>query len=82
MNGDGGSSAAALETVAMIEAAGGEAIANGANVAKMDEVEAMVAQAVEMGPSRYSWSTTPVSCGTKVLSKWAWTISSWLSMFI
>ena len=31
----------------MIEAAGGEAIANGANVAKMDEVEAMVAQAVE-----------------------------------
>ena len=47
VNGDGGSSAAALETVAMIEAAGGEAIANGANVAKMDEVEAMVAQAVE-----------------------------------
>jgi NAD(P)-dependent dehydrogenase (short-subunit alcohol dehydrogenase family) len=46
VNGDGGSSAAALETVAMIEAAGGEAIANGANVAKMDEVEAMVAQAV------------------------------------
>ena len=47
VNGDGGSSDAALETVAMIEAAGGEAIANGANVAKMDEVEAMVAQAVE-----------------------------------
>ena len=47
VNGDGVSSAAALETVAMIEAAGGEAIANGANVAKMDEVEAMVAEAVE-----------------------------------
>ncbi len=46
VNGDGGSSDAAMETVAMIEAAGGEAIANGANVAKMDEVEAMVAQAV------------------------------------
>ena len=46
-NGVGGSRDAALETVAMIEAAGGEAIANGANVAKMDEVEAMVAQAVE-----------------------------------
>ena len=46
VNGDGVSSAAALETVGMIEAAGGEAIANGANVAKMDEVEAMVAQAV------------------------------------
>lgn len=47
VNGVGGSSDAALETVAMIEAAGGEAIANGANVADMDEVEAMVAQAVE-----------------------------------
>jgi len=47
VNGVGGSSDAALETVAMIEAAGGEAIANGANVAKMDEVEDMVAQAVE-----------------------------------
>ena len=47
VNGVGGSSDAAMETVAMIEAAGGEAIANGANVAKMDEVEAMVTQAVE-----------------------------------
>jgi NAD(P)-dependent dehydrogenase (short-subunit alcohol dehydrogenase family) len=47
VNGVGGSSDAAMETVAMIQAAGGEAIANGANVAKMDEVEAMVAQAVE-----------------------------------
>jgi NAD(P)-dependent dehydrogenase (short-subunit alcohol dehydrogenase family) len=47
VSGDGISSAAALETVAMIEAAGGEAIANGGNVAKMDQVEAMVAQAVE-----------------------------------
>lgn len=47
VNGDGGSSAAALETVSMIEAAGGEAIANGANVAVMADVEAMVAQAVE-----------------------------------
>ena len=47
VNGVGGSSDAAMETVAMIEAAGGEAIANGANVAKMDEVETMVAQAVE-----------------------------------
>ena len=47
VNGEGGSSDAALETVAMIEAGGGEAIANGANVAKMNEVEAMVAQAVE-----------------------------------
>ena len=47
VSGDGVSSAAAMETVAMIEAAGGEAIANGGNVANMDQVEAMVAQAVE-----------------------------------
>ena len=47
VDGSGGSSAAALETVAMIEAAGGEAIANGANVANREEVDAMVAQAVE-----------------------------------
>jgi len=47
VNGVGGSSDAALETVAMIEAAGGEAIANGANVAVMDEVEAMIAQAMD-----------------------------------
>ncbi|MDG2501608.1 MAG: SDR family NAD(P)-dependent oxidoreductase [Porticoccaceae bacterium] len=47
VNGDGGSSAAALETVSMIEAAGGEAMANGANVAVMADVKAMVAQAVE-----------------------------------
>ena len=47
VDGSGGSSAAALETVAMIEAAGGEAIANGANVANKEEVDAMVAQAVE-----------------------------------
>ncbi|MGB0669424.1 MAG: SDR family NAD(P)-dependent oxidoreductase [Porticoccaceae bacterium] len=47
VNGVGGSSDAALETVAMIEAAGGEAIANGANVAVMNEVEAMIAQAMD-----------------------------------
>lgn len=47
VDGSGGSSAAALDTVAMIEAAGGEAIANGANVANREEVDAMVAQAVE-----------------------------------
>ena len=47
VDGSGGSSAAALETVAMIEAAGGEAIANGANVAVKEDVDAMVAQAVE-----------------------------------
>ena len=47
VDGNGGSSEAALDTVAMIEAAGGEAIANGANVANREEVDAMVAQAVE-----------------------------------
>lgn len=46
-DGTGGSSEAARNVVAEIEALGGEAIANGANVAKYDEVEAMVAQAKE-----------------------------------
>ncbi len=47
VDGSGGSSEAALAVVAEIEAAGGEAIANGANVAKYDEVEAMVQQAMD-----------------------------------
>jgi NAD(P)-dependent dehydrogenase (short-subunit alcohol dehydrogenase family) len=47
VDGSGGSSAAALAVVAEIEALGGEAIANGANVAKYDEVEAMVKQAMD-----------------------------------
>ena len=46
-DGTGGSSEAALAVVAEIEALGGEAIANGANVAKYDEVEAMVQQAMD-----------------------------------
>jgi len=45
-DGTGASSEAALAVVAEIEAAGGEAIANGANVAKYAEVEAMVQQAM------------------------------------
>lgn len=44
-DGSGGSSDAAKAVVAEIVAAGGEAIANGANVAKYDQVEAMVQQA-------------------------------------
>ncbi len=46
-DGTGASSEAALAVVAEIQAAGGEAIANGANVAKYDEVEAMVQQAMD-----------------------------------
>ncbi|ACT60509.1 SDR family NAD(P)-dependent oxidoreductase [Hirschia baltica] len=46
-DGTGGSLSAAEEVVKAIEAAGGEAIANGANVTKMDEVEAMVASAMD-----------------------------------
>jgi NAD(P)-dependent dehydrogenase (short-subunit alcohol dehydrogenase family) len=46
-DGTGSSSEAARSVVAEIEAAGGEAIANGANVAKFDEVQAMVAQAMD-----------------------------------
>ncbi|MFT5709970.1 MAG: NAD(P)-dependent dehydrogenase (short-subunit alcohol dehydrogenase family) [Halioglobus sp.] len=46
-DGTGGSSEAAQSVVAEIEALGGEAIANGANVAKYDEVEAMVKQTMD-----------------------------------
>ncbi|MDN3639341.1 SDR family NAD(P)-dependent oxidoreductase [Simiduia curdlanivorans] len=46
-DGSGGSSAAAKAVVAEIIAAGGEAIAHGANVANFDEVQAMVAQTME-----------------------------------
>jgi NAD(P)-dependent dehydrogenase (short-subunit alcohol dehydrogenase family) len=47
VDGSGGGSEAALAVVAEIEAAGGEAIANGANVADYGQVEAMVKQAME-----------------------------------
>ncbi|MEM9257267.1 MAG: SDR family oxidoreductase [Pseudomonadota bacterium] len=47
VDGSGAGSDAAQAVVAEIEAAGGEAIANGANVAKYDEVEAMVKQAMD-----------------------------------
>ena len=47
VDGSGGSSDAAKAVVKEIEALGGEAIANGANVAKYDQVEAMVKQAMD-----------------------------------
>lgn len=47
VDGTGSGNTMADNVVAEIIAAGGEAIANGANVTKEDEVEAMVAQAVE-----------------------------------
>lgn len=46
VTGEGGSSTMAEQVVAEIEAAGGEAIANGANVTNKDEVEAMVAETI------------------------------------
>ncbi|MDA0795931.1 MAG: SDR family NAD(P)-dependent oxidoreductase [Proteobacteria bacterium] len=46
-DGTGASSDAAMEVVALIESAGGEAFAHGANVAKFDEVQDMVNQAME-----------------------------------
>ena len=47
VDGTGGSETMAQKVVAEIEAMGGEAIANGANVTKQDEVEAMVAEAID-----------------------------------
>jgi len=46
-DGTGGSSLAAKAVVAEIELAGGMAMASGANVAKLDEVQAMVQQTVD-----------------------------------
>ncbi|MCZ6809032.1 MAG: SDR family NAD(P)-dependent oxidoreductase [Proteobacteria bacterium] len=46
-DGSGGSSEAAQAVVEEIVGSGGEAIANGANVAKYDQVEAMVAEAID-----------------------------------
>jgi len=46
-DGSGGSSAAAQEVVALIKERGGDAIANGANVAVFAEVEQMVAEAMD-----------------------------------
>ncbi len=46
-DGTGGSSAAAEAVVAEIESAGGEAMANGADVSNREQVEAMVASALE-----------------------------------
>jgi NAD(P)-dependent dehydrogenase (short-subunit alcohol dehydrogenase family) len=46
-DGTGASSDAAREVVNLIEAAGGEAFAHGANVANYDEVEDMVSQAMD-----------------------------------
>ncbi len=45
-DGVGTSSAAAAEVVELIQAQGGEAIANGANVTEYDQIEAMVAEAM------------------------------------
>ena len=45
-DGTGASSDAAMEVVGIIEAAGGEAFAHGANVSNFEEVEDMVAQAM------------------------------------
>ena len=46
VDGTGGGATMAENVVAEIEAAGGQAIANGANVTKKDEVDAMVAEAI------------------------------------
>jgi NAD(P)-dependent dehydrogenase (short-subunit alcohol dehydrogenase family) len=47
LDGTGGSSGAAESVVAEIEAAGGEAVANGANVADNDQVQALVADVMD-----------------------------------
>ena len=54
-DGSGGSSEAAQEVVRLIKERGGEAIANGANVAVFTEVEQMVSSGNgSLGPGGYS----------------------------
>src|SRR5215211_6705592 len=47
MHGDGGDPSAAMEVVAEIDALGGEAIVNGANVADWEGARSLVQQAVD-----------------------------------
>jgi NAD(P)-dependent dehydrogenase (short-subunit alcohol dehydrogenase family) len=47
MHGDGGDPSPAMEVVAEIEALGGEAVVNGANVAEWDGAQALVRQAID-----------------------------------
>ena len=65
-DGTGASSDAAMEVVSMIEAAGGQAFAHGANVANFDEVQDMVAQAMEKW-GRGAESRTRASCRSRHL---------------
>ena len=57
VDGSGAGSEMAQSVVAEITEAGGQAMANGANVTKPDEVEAMVAATIE----RFFATPTPVS---------------------
>ena len=61
VDGSGGGSAASQAVVAEIEAAGGEAMAHGANVADFEQVQDMVAKPWSVGAALISSLTTPVS---------------------
>lgn len=76
-DGAGNSLQAADEVVAQIQAMGGEAIANGANVANFSEVEAMVAQVMGVGGGSIFCSTTPEYFAIKASPGWTWPTSGW-----
>ncbi len=52
------------DVVAEIEAMGGRAVANGADVADFADAEAMVRRRSRRTAASTSWSTTPGSCAT------------------
>jgi NAD(P)-dependent dehydrogenase (short-subunit alcohol dehydrogenase family) len=60
-----GTSDAAQQVVQEIEAAGGEALANGASVTEYDQMEAMVAKPRSVGAASTSSSTMPAFCATR-----------------
>ena len=83
-DGSGSSSNAAAEVVNQIESAGGQAMANGANVADAGQVDAMVGEALE------KWGRVDVLvnnagiCGTRPSPRWicpifnlCWTCICW-----
>ena len=69
-DGTGASSDAAMVVVSMIEAAGGEAFAHGANVAKLTKCRIWSAKQWPNGVGLIFLLTTPVYCVISHLAKW------------
>ena len=67
---DGAASDSALKVVEEIRAAGGVAMADGADVVNFEQIAAMVARAEEDWAGSTSSSTMPASCATSRSPRW------------